>query len=88
MAKTTRGPQGIPGPPGPRGPAGPRGATGKIGERGATGKAAPSDRGKLIVEVNGHFDEIRKELEVQLTRTSQIQQQVDELREKVRKLSE
>lgn len=68
--------------------AGNAGNAGPRGEIGARGKAAPSDRGKLIAEVNGHFDDIGKQLEVQLTRMSQVQQQVDELREKVKKLSE
>ena len=89
--KGQRGPQGIPGPPGPTGPRGERGrigARGKQGERGTTGKAAPNERAKLVAEVNGHIEDIYKELDVQLKRMSQIQQQVDELREKVKRLSE
>jgi len=39
-------------------------------------------------EVNGHIEAICRELDVQLKRMSQIQRQVDELREKIRKLSE
>ena len=98
MAKTTeRGSQRTPGPPGKRGPAGPRGAAGpagprgqegQTGERGATGKTAPIDRAALLNEVNGHVDGIYKELDVQMKRMAQIQQQVDELRAKVKQLSE
>jgi hypothetical protein len=90
MAQTTglRGPQGKPGPPGPSGPPRRRGERGKTGERGPAGKATPPERKELIEEVNGHIEAIYKELDVQLKRISQIQQQVDELREKVKKLSE
>jgi hypothetical protein len=42
----------------------------------------------FLAEVNGHIEDIYKELDVQMKRMSQIQQQVDELREKIRKLSE
>lgn len=49
---------------------------------------ASPDRGTLLVEVNGHIEDIYKELDVQLTRMAQIQRQVDELREKVKRLSE
>jgi len=89
-----QGPPGPPGPPGPRGKTGARGATGERGqqgepgERGAAGKPAPSDRSALVVEVNGHIEAIYKELDVQMKRMSQIQQQVDELRVKIKLLSE
>jgi hypothetical protein len=98
MAKTTaRGSQGIPGPPGPRGERGPsgrrgeRGPAGQRGEPGHTGprgKGTPSDRAAVLAEVNGHIEDIHRELDVQMKRMSQIQQQVDELRAKVKLLSE
>lgn len=87
-AKQQRGRQGIPGPSGPRGPAGPRGQPGQRGKTGEHGKAPPPERKKLIEEVNGHIEDIHRELDVQMKRMSQIQQQVDELRAKVKKLSE
>src|SRR5262245_5506269 len=96
--KGRRGRGGIPGPPGPRGErgltgprgkAGPRGQTGRTGKPGATGRAAPaSDRAALVAEVNGHIEDVYRELDVQMKRMSQIQQQVDELRTKVKLLSE
>ena len=98
MAKTTkRGSPRTPGRPGKRGPAGPRGAPGpagprgqegQTGERGPTSKTAATDRGALLNEVNGHIEGIYKELNVQMKRMAQIQQQVDELRAKVKQLSE
>jgi hypothetical protein len=82
------GPRGERGPVGPPGKVGPRGHIGKTGSRGAPGKGPPSNRVALVAEVNGHIEDIYRELAVQLKRMSQIQQQVDELREKVRRLSE
>ena len=86
-----QGPPGPPGPPGPAGPAGPRGKAGPRGEagkRGKAGKTGPDDRRALVVEVNGHIEDIFQELDVQMKRMAQIQPQLDELREKLRKLSE
>jgi collagen triple helix repeat protein len=88
--KTKRNAQGRPGPPGPRGrrgPAGPRGEAGKKGEQGEQGNA-PTDRVTLLKEVNDYIEDIYKELDVQMRRMSQIQQQVDELREKMKRLAE
>ena len=101
MAKASkeRSTRGIPGPPGPAGPRGARGRVGPRGKPGPTGprgtrgetgapaEAAPSDRAALLTEVNGHIEDIYKELDVQMKRMSQIQRQVDELREKLKKLS-
>jgi hypothetical protein len=84
--RSAQGRPGRPGPRGPRGPAGPRGETGKKGEQGEEGNA-PTDRATLLKEVNGHIEDIYKELDVQMRRMSQIQQQVDELREKMKRLS-
>ena len=66
---------------------GARGATGARWPTGAPGKAAP-DRRALAAEVNGHIEHIFKELDLQMKRMSQIQRQLDELREKVKLLSE
>lgn len=96
--KGGRGRQGIPGPPGRAGARGPigkpgtrgaRGATGARGEKGATGPTATArvPRQTLLDEINGHVEGIYRELEVQLTRMAQLQQQVDELREKVKGLA-
>jgi hypothetical protein len=73
---------------GERGLTGATGARGKIGARGLIGKAAPPVRKKLIEEVNDNIEDIYRELNVQMTRMAQIQQQVDELRDKIRKLAE
>jgi hypothetical protein len=75
--------------PGSTGPKGERGHEGPPGEPGGkTTSAATSDRTALLGEVNGHIEAIYRELDVQLKRMSQIQRQLDELREKIRKLSE
>ena len=89
--KERRSAQGPPGPAGPRGPrghAGARGEPGRTGKQGQVGTAAPTDRATLLDEVNGHIEDIYRELNVQMKRMSQIQQQVDELLEKLKRLSE
>ncbi len=43
-------------------------------------------RTKIAAEVEHHIDNIYKELRIQLTRMSQIQMEVDELRAKIRHL--
>jgi hypothetical protein len=98
MAKARGGLQGPPGPPGPRGPTGPQGRRGDPGPRGERGvrgadghvgeDGSSTDRAALLTEVNGHFEDIYRELDVQMRRMAQIQQQVDDLRAKVKKLSE
>jgi hypothetical protein len=57
-----------------------------VGRAGPKGKPGLVDRRSLLTEVNGHIDNIYKELDIQLKRMAQIQQQVDELRAKVRSL--
>ena len=55
------------------------GGQGRAGPRGS--RAAP------FREVNAHIDNIYRELDVQMKRMAQIQQQIDELRAKVETLS-
>ena len=91
MSKTFRGARGPAGPQGERGPKGERGLQGDPGRSGPrckTGTAAQTDRAALLAEVDGHIEDIYRELDVQMKRMSQIQQQVDELREKVKRPSE
>jgi Collagen triple helix repeat (20 copies) len=97
--KSHQGLRGIQGPPGP---AGPRGATGKQGARGdrgvsgETGKTGaegrsfrePTTRKELLRDLGKTIEDIYRELNVQMTRMAQIQQQVDELRGKLKRLSE
>jgi Collagen triple helix repeat (20 copies) len=94
--------RGIPGPPGPPGEAGAVGARGKTGQRGkpgATGARGPKgetgpagaessskDRLEILSVVEGQIEDIYRELDVQLKRIAQLQVQVDEVREQVRKL--
>jgi hypothetical protein len=96
-----RGPQGIPGPAGPAGPPGARGIHGFVGAkgkqgrqgvrgaRGDTGKESkPSSRQqtKAMTEIHRQIDHIYQQLRIQLTRMSQIQMEVDELRSKIKDL--
>lgn len=90
-----RGPKGIPGPPGPAGPAGERGQPGHVGARGPKGvtgntgaarQAEPLDRRNLLRNVNTQIEAIYKELDVQMKRMAQIQQQLDEVRAKIKQL--
>lgn len=76
-----------------RGPYGPPGPAGRRLERGLGGETsdqveAPIDVIRLLSEVNEHIETIYRELDVQLIRMAQIQQQVDELRGKVKTVSE
>jgi len=64
------------------------GCRGEQGQRGAARKASPTERGALFTEVNGYFDDISKEVKVQMKGMSQIRLRVDELRAKVKKLSD
>lgn len=82
------------GPRGPRGPVGPMGLQGPVGERGRRGEAglpalstgvAPA---LAFVAVEEQIDAIKRELDVQLRRMAQIQQQLDQLRAIVRQLAE
>lgn len=87
-----RGERGIPGPTGPagpRGPGGPRGKTGASGLMGATGPAGPvtpSDHLNKLVAVNDQIEHIHHELSVQMTRMSQLQAEVDEVRATLKRL--
>ena len=78
---------------GPRGPAGPRGRPGLKGARGATGPEGPAGRvasaakGSEVLEiVEKQIDDIHQQLDLQMKRLAQMQQQVDELRASLRRL--
>lgn len=93
------GPPGPPGARGARGPRGHKGARGAKGPRGATGtkdatgkaRAGGSgeqlDRRKLLRNVNTQIEDIYRQLDIQLKRMAQIQQQLDELRAVLKRLS-
>src|SRR6266851_2712030 len=72
------------GPRGPRGPAGDRGHSGHRGARGPQGEpgpAGPSVKGSDVLEiVERQIDDIHRDLDVQMRRIAQIQNQMDELR--------
>jgi hypothetical protein len=84
------------GPPGRRGPKGPRGKTGPIGRRGKIGKAGrkgpegltgPLHKDNVLDMVMTHFDDVYQQLNIQMKRMAQIQQQVDLLVVQVARLS-
>ena len=78
MAKTARGPKGEHGAQGERGRAGARGATGARGARGERGPAGPMPRREdVLALVEDQFFDMKKQLEVQLTRFAQLQAQLD-----------
>ena len=102
VAKQTtgrRGARGMAGPPGPTGSAGlagragpagkagRMGATGATGSRGLKGTTTPiKGRKGLIIAVDRHIENIYSELTTQMTRLGRLQTQVDDLREKIRKI--
>lgn len=86
--RNVQGPAGKPGPKGSRGPTGPRGLTGPIGRRGVIGKAGkrgakgqpgPALRSEVLDKVMPYFDDVYRQLEIQMTRMGQIQAQLDGL---------
>jgi hypothetical protein len=72
---------------GPTGKSGVKGAIGKTGAQGAQGRE-PAWRRELLGEVHEHINRIDHELDIQLTRMAQLQQELDQLRIKVMQLSE
>jgi hypothetical protein len=88
VAERSVGPRQSQGPRGRRGPKGPRGETGPIGRRGKIGKAGrkgpkgltgPLHRDNVLDMVMTHFDDVYQQLNIQMKRMAQMQQQVDVL---------
>ena len=80
------------GPRGPRGPAGQMGPQGPVGERGHRGQAGTAALSAGVapalafLAVDEQIDAIKHELDLQLRRMAQLQQQLDQLRAIVRQL--
>ena len=91
-ARGSRGPKGAQGPRGPqgaRGPTGPIGRRGKIGKpgrKGPLGVQGPNQRNDILERMETHFDDVYRQLEIQLKRMAQIQAELDILSAAVRKL--
>ena len=81
------------GPSGPRGPAGQTGPRGPVGERGHRGPAgtAALSAGRApalaFIAVEEQIDGLKHELDVQLRRMAQVQEQLDQLRAIVRQIA-
>jgi hypothetical protein len=72
------GGRGEPGTRGARGPQGLKGATGSRGPRGRRGAAGPSTSpADILAVVEDQFSQITKQLSEQLTRTGQVQVELD-----------
>jgi len=74
-----RGKQGAKGPQGRTGLIGRRGKIGKPGTRGGKGLRGPQFEDSVLVKVMPYFDDVYKQLGIQLERIADIQQQVDSL---------
>jgi hypothetical protein len=72
-----RGAKGAPGARGMTGPIGRRGKLGKPGARGPRGVTGPLHRDNVLDMVMKHFDDVYQQLNIQMKRMAQIQQQVD-----------
>jgi hypothetical protein len=93
-SRGARGQRGIPGPPGPAGDTGKTGATGAtgakgmVGDKGARGLTGGTrddgSRQKALLSVTEHIDKIYTELEMQVTRLTELQHELNELRSKIR----
>ena len=82
-----RGARGERGDPGTRGEHGARGARGERGPAGPAGPAGPKMRpAEVLALVDDQFMEIRKQLDVQLKRTAQLQVQLDQIHGLVKRL--
>src|SRR5688572_4106150 len=80
---TARGPQGETGKAGKEGPAG------KTGPRGPAGPAGPKmSRTDVIAVVEDQFYDLRKRLDIQLERTSQLQAEIDAQRKETARILE
>jgi hypothetical protein len=84
--RSTRGPRGPKGERGKQGPEGARGPTGALGRRGKIGKPGrrgpkglkgPLHKDNVLDMVMTHFDDVYMQLNIQMKRMAQIQQQVD-----------
>ena len=86
------GKAGARGKTGSRGEPGPRGITGAPGEPGVTGPPGadavePAGREQLLLDIERHLDNVYRELDVQMTRMSDLQAQIEDLRNRVRRLT-
>jgi hypothetical protein len=84
-ARGARGKQGPPGPPGKQGGKGERGAPGQPGATGAAMTVA--ERIELLGVVEGQIEVIYRELDLQMKRMMTLQDQLDELRANVARLT-
>lgn len=73
---------------GRRGPRGTDGARGARGVRGARGPAGPPlSRAAILAVVEEQFFDVRKELDIQLTRFGQLQAQLDRIEKLLKDLA-
>ena len=61
------------------GPIGRRGAIGKAGRHGPKGLIGPAQQDNVLDRVMTHFDDVYRQLDIQMTRMGQIQAQLDVL---------
>ena len=61
------------------GPIGRRGSLGKPGKRGPQGLNGPAQQNDALDRLMPHFDDVYRQLEIQMTRMGQIQAQLDML---------
>lgn len=89
-ARGQRGARGERGATGERGAQGERGTKGERGPQGPAGKpfSKPITNLQQLNEIERTIEDIYNELDIQMKRMAQIQQQVDELRSAVRALNE
>jgi hypothetical protein len=67
------------------GPIGRRGQIGKPGSAGPKGLTGPLHQDDVLDKVMIHFDDVYQQLDIQMKRMAQIQQQVDVLIAKIRR---
>jgi hypothetical protein len=81
-----KGKRGVPGARGTTGPIGRRGEIGKPGHKGPKGLTGPLHKDSVLDMVMKHFDDVYQQLNIQMRRMAQMQQQVDLLDSKVNDL--
>lgn len=95
--RASRGPRGQQGARGPRGTRGPRGVQGLVGlrgkmgppgERGVKGVSGPPRRDDALEAMQEQIHDVYRQLDIQLKRMAQLQQQMDELSARVGRLND
>lgn len=86
-----RGPKGDTGRSGKAGPTGLKGAKGKSGKRGALGRSGTIVRSlnpAMLSGIHKQIENVYNELEIQMKRMAQVQSEIDDVRSKLKRITD